>query len=167
MSFGPLSARRGVLPVHGVQQGEGLAQSRVFVGHCSSRLDTNRALRSLAASASASAASAFAFNLAGACPRRRTRSRLWLALCEPPHRTSLRHSARACATPPQGGSDRRAKPHPERQGRSPTRERGRPARILIPGWRSRSVSATLPAGSHPAARSSKELFAGPQVSLPP
>ena len=28
--------------------------------------------------------SAFAINLAGACPRRRTRSRLWLALCEPP-----------------------------------------------------------------------------------
>ena len=32
---------------------------------------------------------------------------------------------------------------------APPRERGRPARILIPGWRSRSVSGTLQAGSGP------------------
>ncbi len=33
------------------------------------------------------------------------------------------------------------------QGRSPTRERGRPARNLIPGWRWWSVGARLQAGS--------------------
>ncbi len=44
-------------------------------------------------------------------------------------------------TPPVRGSG---------QGRSPTRDRGRPARILIPRWRWWSVGATLPAGSHPA-----------------
>ena len=44
----------------------------------------------------------------------------------------------------------RSAPHQLDRGRSPTRERGRPARILISGWRWRSDSATLPAGSHPA-----------------
>ena len=41
-------------------------------------------------------------------------------------------------------------PPTRERGRSPTRERGRPARILVPRWRWWSVSATLPAGSHPA-----------------
>ena len=44
---------------------------------------------------------------------------------------------------------------PQRQGprrrTAPTRERGRPARNLIPGWRSRTASATLRAGSLPPA----------------
>ena len=39
-------------------------------------------------------------SLAGANPRRRTRSRHLARLVRTPHRTSLRHSARACATRP-------------------------------------------------------------------
>ena len=67
-------------------------------------------------------ASVFATNLACANPRQRTRSRLWLALCEPPtaeafaigrcrleaprwppHRIGLRHSARPLRLPLKGG----------------------------------------------------------------
>ena len=62
-------------------------------------------------------------------------------VCTPPRNGARGRLQASESLPPVRGS---------RQGRSPARERGRPARNLISGWRRWSDSARLPAGSHPA-----------------